>query len=134
MNSLSWLIYMSDVLPSLGRAASGLSFFLGLGMVVYTIIWALYNNDVRDNEIIEKRYNSDYKAKYLQFYWKTCALVFTLLVSISIVTPSQRTILLIAASEFGEKAMETEVGSQAIRILKNKLSEIELEQTRKKTQ
>jgi len=121
MNSLSWLIYLSDLLPSVANTAGGFAIFLGVtlvGILFFKIMW----------EITEKT-ESPIKA-----HWKSLISLFVFLVTISIITPSRNTILLIAASEYGEKVIESEVGGQVLRILKNKLSEIELEQTRKKTQ
>jgi hypothetical protein len=120
MNSLSWLIYLSDVLPNVAATAGGFAIFLGFtfaGLLVFYIVW----ENLEETEFP------------LNVPWKSLISFFVFLVTISTVTPSRNTILLIAASEYGEKVIKSEVGGQALRILKNKLSEIELEQTRKKT-
>jgi hypothetical protein len=121
MNSLSWLIYLSDVLPSVASTAGSLAVFLGLTLTVLLFFLFMW-------KITEK---TEFPVNMPR---KSLISLFVFLVTISIVIPSRNTILLIAASEYGEKVIESEVGGQALRILKNKLSEIELEQTRKKAQ
>ncbi len=115
--SLSWLIYASDVIPSIGRMFAVFAFLLAGFLIGYTIFFIDYN-----------------EPRYLKFYWKSGLFIFAFLSLTATLLPSRDTILLIAGSEIGEKVIETEVGQQSIRILKNKLSEIELEQTRKKAQ
>lgn len=129
MNSLSWLIYASDVIPRIGWTSGFFAFLLGSFLAGYTILFIVYNAD-QDEEA--KRYNKE--PRYLKFYWKSGLFALLFLSFIANITPSQQTILLVAGSEMGEKVIETEVGQQAIRILKNKLSEIELEQTHNKRQ
>jgi hypothetical protein len=127
MNSLSWLIYLSDVLPNVAATAGGFAIFLGLtlaGLLFFNIVWNL-----------DHFFTNLEKTEFpINVPWKSLISLFVFLVTISTVTPSRNTILLIAASEYGEKVIKSEVGGQALRILKNKLSEIELEQTRKKAQ
>jgi hypothetical protein len=121
MNSLSWFIYLSDLLPSVAATAGGFAIFLGLTLAAILFFFIMWK--------------STEKTEFpVNVPWKSLISLFVFLVTISTVTPSRNTILLIAASEYGEKVIESEVGGQALRILKNKLSEIELEQTRKKTQ
>jgi phosphatidylserine synthase len=121
MNSLSWLIYLSDLLPNVASTAGVFALFLGIalvGLLLFNIMW-------KSTEETEFPINVP---------WKSLISLFVFLVTISTVIPHRNTILLIAASEYGEKVIKSEVGEQALRILKNKLSEIELEQTRKKAQ
>jgi len=121
MNSLSWLIYLSDVLPNVAATAGAFAIPLGMalaGLIFYNIAW----KSMEEGELP------------LNVPWKSLISLFVFLVTISTVTPSRNTILLIAASEYGEKVIKSEVGGQALRILRNKLTEIELEQTRKKAQ
>jgi phosphatidylserine synthase len=121
MNSLSWLIYLSDMLPNVAATAGG--FAISLGMVLAVLIF------------LNIMWKSTEKTEFpLNVPWKSLISLFVFLVTISTVTPSRNTILLIAASEYGEKVIKSEVGGQSLRILKNKLSEIELEQTRKRAQ
>ncbi|MCA2973845.1 MAG: hypothetical protein IM337_07495 [Microcystis sp. M110S1] len=121
MNSFSWLIYLSDLLPSVASATGFLAFLLMFtlaGILFFRIMW----------QITEK---TEFP---INVPWKSLISLFVFLVTITAAIPHRNTILLIVASEYGEKVIESEVGGQALRILKNKLSEIELEQTRKKTQ
>ena len=121
MNSLSWFIYLSDVIPSVASTSVAFAILLGValtGLLFHNIAW---------KSIEETEYP-------LNVPWKSLVSLFVFLATVSTVIPSRNTILLIASSEYGEKIIESEVGSQALRILKNKLSEIELEQTRKKAQ
>jgi hypothetical protein len=132
MNSFSWLIYLSDLLPSVASATGFLAFLLMFtlaGILFFRIMW----------QITEK---TEFP---INVPWKSLISLFVFLVTITAAIPHRNTILLIVASEYGEKVLapkgaqaygliESEVGGQALRILKNKLSEIELEQTRKKTQ
>jgi hypothetical protein len=109
------------LIPSVAATAGVFAIFLGLtlaGILFFYFMWKI--TEETEFPIIVP--------------WKSLISLFVFLVTISIVIPSRNTILLIAASEYGEKVIESEVGGQALRILKNKLSEIELEQTRKKTQ
>lgn len=90
MNNLSWLIYAADVSEKISNAFGLIAVFIGvIGGVGIVVIWA--------GVIIEKESKSP--AIYVSAIW-----IFIMAVSlpISLLTPSSKTIYMIAASEAGE--------------------------------
>jgi len=113
MNSLSWFIYLADVI-------GGLNAFFGIATglaVVVTIMSGFFGLIVFSED-----YDKDERATCLKILRlaipaaATCGLLASLV-------PSQRTIMFIAASEFGEELSQTETASKAQKALDKFLSD-----------
>lgn len=113
MNNLSWLLYLSDVLPSLSvsiaviSAVSGMLF--GIAVVIF---WCIYFDD-------------DYYISIKVPIILSCFLVFTVFFGLlSNLIPSKQTILLIAASEMSEQVVKSQDGQEIMNNLKQILKEL----------
>lgn len=99
MNSLSWFLYFAGVV---GGLKTGLAIFgtivLILGTIISAIVWA------------------EYEVKWPAY---TTVLVGPLLLVLSALTPSQNTMYAIAASEMGEKALESMSSTKAMQALES---------------
>lgn len=93
MNSISWLIYLSSVLPNLQVTASIISFFLAFAVVVGWIL-----SFAMDRAYDEKVYYKIWPEGRKVMPWLTALLFF--LISIAILSPDKNTVLAIATSEF----------------------------------
>lgn len=93
MNDLSWLIYLIGLSGSLKIAAGFLFTFGVAGYLCYCLITTISNDDYG----VTKKDIKIYPIFILLF-----------LLSVLIVTPSQTTMILIAASEVGEKVVSND--------------------------
>ena len=115
MNNLSWFIYLADLLPALSGLLHGLAISLFVVCAAITV-WALIKvGDLSD--LINPKYHNvpqdDVKIKLenerTSVIKKSKILVASLFITaliglgISTVLPSRSTIILIGASEFGER-------------------------------
>lgn len=101
MNTLSLLIYLSSVIPSVGVF---LVFAGGLGIPILTIVGAFWSGETDTNQFGK-----------LKPYFITCAVA----VFIAVLIPDQKTIYMIAASEMGEAVVTTETGQEVFNELKD---------------
>jgi hypothetical protein len=103
MNSLSWLIYLSEVTGSISGVFAGLSAF-GFVVVIFGFILHM---------VIKEQIWPDGK------YW---VLIPIAAMFISAVIPSKKTVMMIAASEYGEKIIKSkaveELADPAMDLLK----------------
>jgi hypothetical protein len=130
MNSLSWLIYIANVSVSLGGFFTFLAVVCGFAAVVVIIIITVcvldtdYYGRSLPNDQLAKR---DIIHKGLK---KTAIITATgmfLFGTFSTLMPDRETILLIAASEIGEKVVQTEqvkgVFDPSVELLKTWISQ-----------
>ena len=98
MNQLSWLLYWADALPSLATFIAILSFliFLGSGFMLLLGITNAFGDEDNDNPMM---------VRFRRMWWLP-TLAF-LMWGASFLVPSKETFYLIAASEMGEKAIQT---------------------------
>lgn len=106
MNSLSWLIYLADVVGGMGLVA-------GISVVVLGVLAAgaavgiAASADIRDGAGV---------ASCWSFLKKTlCLLLPTAIISVAI--PNPNTIYAIAASEMGEEIVKSETAGKAMKAL-----------------
>ncbi len=93
MNSLSWLIYLAEVLGTFRDAAgivAGLLIFAVIGLPI------IAGPDLFDED-----------AAPIRKWWKRGIVTAIILAVLAMALPSTRTLYMIAASEIGEKAMAT---------------------------
>ena len=139
MNNLSIVIYLADVIPSLGGLFAFLSvasiFCIIMSTICYFINRGDLNMSLRSNYRKEyadhEKENMDLSAK--GFRWSVA--VFLIAVIPAIAIPNRDTIMMIAASEFGETALKSddvrEIVNPAKQILKNWIND-QLAQSEKK--
>ena len=101
MNTLSLLIYLSSVIPSIGVALSIVGYIGPPFLVLGGMFWS--------GETDMNQYPK------LKPYFITCVVA----IFISILIPDQKTIYMIAASEMGEAAVTTEAGQEVFNELKD---------------
>lgn len=97
MNELSWLIYLAEVFGNLGVLAAIVMIIAGFTTGLCTILHAVEN----------------------EAFWvhKPLLLVTAVAALLATVVPSKNTIYAIAASEMGEKALNTPVVNKATKAL-----------------
>ena len=94
MNSLSWMIYFSEMFGKLSEISAVVSVLA----ILFAFIALVFKAAVYDME----RTNINYKWVFVPFVVAIfCGIVHT-------VSPSRQTILLIASSEVGEKVLTSE--------------------------
>lgn len=113
MNNLSWLLYLSDVLPSLSVGMGMISVISGILFGIATVIfWCTYFD------------KNDYVSIKVPITL-SCFLVFTIFFGLaSNLIPSRQTILLIAASEMSEQVVKSQDGQEIMSNLKQILKEL----------
>ena len=101
MNTLSWLVYLSSIIPNLGLFF-GLVSALGIPVLTFTgIIWSAETG----------------KNQFLKL--KPWLIVCCVLLFLSVLIPSQNTIYMIMASEMGEAVVTSEEGQEVFNELKD---------------
>ena len=103
MNTLSWFIYLIGVVPALGAFALAIAIGSALGVAVIILAHVISRGECytqRDKE------EYDEKTAPMFRYWRKVFLsIFCVAVPVAILVPSQKTMILIGASEFGEKML-----------------------------
>jgi len=100
MNTLSWLLYLADILPAIASAWAVISFFALLGWCLITVIRLFEgdpeNSNTRENPFQRGWYKHIPKVQQLLFW------VATVLGIVAYTIPSKDTFYLIIASEGAE--------------------------------
>jgi hypothetical protein len=108
MNNLSILIYLSGVTGNLGNFLTFVAVVFGILGVVSLIVW-LVNHDETNSAYVRLEGDAlagvrDRRKTAWRWFWCFCGLmVFT--GSLASLVPSRQTVLLIAASEMGERVL-----------------------------
>ena len=108
LNTLSWIIYASEVVPNIREILVGLAAIAGTIGVISSIIWVIANVD----DDAKKARGAAKKAAIIGFV--VCALTGP----IGSFVPSKDTILLMAASELGENVIVDEANQETVRKLR----------------
>lgn len=103
MNSLSWLIYAAELSNSISAACAFVVFAAVAGLGFNALGCAM-------------GYNADAWENFKIFWPKTIKYLLPLLI-VSVVLPSKTTIYAIAASEMGEKVINTPTAAKAMKAL-----------------
>lgn len=124
MNSLSWLIYLADIVNAVDNFFVFSIVPCTIGAIISIGIYVdLKIDDVHDSK---KERHAEATKSALTATWIFLAAFFFFGISL-IVTPDKKTIMLIAASEFGEDIAQSDkaknVGNKAYRALDKMLSE-----------
>jgi hypothetical protein len=106
MNSLSWLIYLAEAVPSFAGALGWVSFMAAAGFGVYALFGTIKASvEFEENSWFDKK-------KYLPPTWFVVAVLLSW--AIESLIPSKQTIYLIAASEASEAVVTSDVGKQML--------------------
>ena len=101
MNSLSWFLYLAEVIPHIGLlfgVISALGLIVGgVGMTVWTMWWA-----------------SETQCKGPRPWFVTYTIFMIFSCSVMVLTPSKETIYLIAGSQAGEYVVNTPEAQEII--------------------
>lgn len=112
MNGLSWLLYFSDVSDSLGWSFGLVMIFCGIATAASLLVLAMsLDHDMfsRDEKGAEGRKALRGGAfRTLRWFGTTLVVVFVA----ATLVPSSRTLMLIAASQFGETALNSDTAKQ----------------------
>lgn len=106
MNSLSWFIYLIQIIPTLSGIA-GITAFISV--LLYAGLW--FVRSVSYSEVYGDRSREEYdtvKKPMLVFYQRLVLSIFCVSMFLSVFTPKKETMILIAASEFGEKVFASQ--------------------------
>lgn len=104
MNSVSWFLYLADVVQ-------GLNVYLGFFLAIVTFAMIIFSG-ISIGAWVEEEKNWPYKLNYL---W---VLVF-FIAGISIAIPSKDTVYAISVSELGEDIYKSEIGQKATKALES---------------
>lgn len=133
MNSLSWLIYLAEVIPTITNM---MVLVICIITVTYIILWiarGVFRSDLQDYEFpCDQRPlgSADYRGwqslKNMTGRKLPYAIVIILMIIVAL-SPSSRTIYMIAASEIGEKVVTSPDAVEMLDdlkvIIKNRLKE-----------
>jgi hypothetical protein len=108
MNSLSFLIYLAGVTGSVGNFLTFLAVMFGILAVVCMVVWLVmhdetnrFSDKLKGDDLVFRR---SMRTKAWRWFWGFTGL-FVLAGSIASITPTRQTVLLITASEMGEKVL-----------------------------
>lgn len=118
MNNLSWMLYLAGVSGNVQGLMIGVSVALSLFAAICLIVWFMTfeSYEAEIHGVMGK------SLRYSVPILILCAALVTLV-------PSERTFYLIAASEMGEKAVQTETGKKAIAAVNRYLDTIGVAET-----
>lgn len=118
MNSLSWMIYAADVTGSVGNAINVSAVLTGAALIGVSIGAGIYNfgsptiwSSDKDPEGTRASWAASATSSLKMAKRLAAGLAALLLIGATI--PSSNTIYAIAASEMGEKALNTQTGRKA---------------------
>lgn len=117
MNTLSLLIYFAGIVGNLGYFLTLVTVLLIVATIGSIIIWCIYHDEtdsawrpyVGDALIERRKVREQWRKRVLNF-----ALLAVFVGTINAIIPSRQTVLLIAASEMGEKILSNEKVGQVI--------------------
>ncbi|MEN5106670.1 hypothetical protein [Brucella anthropi] len=108
MNTLSWLLYLSEVVGRIGNVTAAIAVFGGIaglflfviGRIIPWTDWSWDNEETKKNKL-DAREKAGNVGRSLIF-------IAAISLAITAVTPSKQTIYLIAASEAGEVVVKSD--------------------------
>lgn len=113
MNSLSWFLYLAEVLPSLARTVCALTavFIAGLTLVSFFRTMAIAESSMG----LSAR-KLEYKS--IWGFWGKTVIPLLILGTLMKLIPSKETIYMIAGSEAGEAVVTSEAGQEILNDIK----------------
>ena len=115
MNNLSWFLYFADVLPNAAETSAPIGIIITVSTIVGIIVTAAIAGDAATSFDRERRADGQKRLKDKEYLWPLKFLWLGIpLIIISTLVPSRETIYLIAGSEAGQMAIESETGQALI--------------------
>lgn len=115
MNNLSWFLYFADVLPNAAGASAAIGIITTCFAVAGTFVTAAVADDAATCFDKERRADGKKRLKNKEYLWPLKFLWLSIpLIIVSAFVPSRETIYLIAGSEAGQMAIESETGQALI--------------------
>jgi len=117
MNSLSILIYLSGVTGTLAGFLTFVTIVFGILGVVCLVVWLVAHDETDaayrrlEGEALAGRREA--RKNSWKWFWRFCGL-FVFVGALASFVPSRQTVLLIAASEMGERVLNHERVNQVI--------------------
>lgn len=111
MNSVSWLIYIADLVKNISEAAT-IAFVMMIVWGVMLNIRSAAHNDTKSRDEPPMAYSG--KPFIIAIF----------IAAVSVPIPSKSTIYMIAASELGEKAINTELAGDVLEIVKKEIKKM----------
>lgn len=106
MNSLSWFIYLINVIPSIGAIMMIVSIVSAVGIGIISMAHMINRAEQRREE--GKRAFDEISAPLYRYWRKVFIWIFGVTLPLGVLIPNQTTIILIGASEFGERMVQSE--------------------------
>lgn len=103
MNSLSWFLYFADVVTSVSTFLGFIVIFWMMALAGHSL-FTVINNDIHRDE----------KNPYIRKRWFAFVILLGVVVQL---IPSKNTMYAIAASELGQSAMESKLGTKAMQAI-----------------
>lgn len=117
MNNLSILIYLSGVTGTLASFLTFVTIVFGILGVVCLIVWLVAHDetDASHRRLVGEALagRRETRKNSWKWFWRFCGL-FVFVGSLASFVPSRQTVLLIAASEMGERVLNHERVNQVI--------------------
>jgi hypothetical protein len=120
VNTLSWLIYASDVIPNLG----GVFIAFAIGSAIFCAILFIFGSTTRDSSQYsrapkESQQDTWDRGKKSQITAFKLLAIPVICILIAVVIPSKNTFLMIAASEVGETVVKTDEAKAILKDLQD---------------
>lgn len=134
MNNLSIFIYLAELIPSIGHMCA-LFAILAAGGIVVCFMLRDFNNTVYSFDTKEDIENKKSTVSFANKGLKVFPIVIVVSIVVATIVPSRQTIMMIAASEFGETLYKSDqiqdIINPASKLLKSFIKE-ELEKREKR--
>jgi hypothetical protein len=106
MNTLSWFIYLIGVVPALKGVMITVAIFSGIALGLVILSHMFNRSDTYSEQ--EKENFDEISAPVYRYWRKVFVWILCVSVPITVFVPNQKTMILIGASEFGEKMLMSE--------------------------
>jgi hypothetical protein len=106
MNTLSWFIYFIGVVPALKGVMIAVAILSGIALGLVILSHMFNRSDTYSEQ--EKENFDEISAPVYRYWRKVFVWILCVSVPITVFVPNQKTMILIGASEFGEKMIMSE--------------------------
>ncbi len=110
MNSLSWFLYLADVIGNVQGLLVATSVLSGIGLSLWLLFGLLsIDSDFDVEKDVKRSRMTDHRKNVFRYLWLPVVFAFA-----SSIIPSRDTIYLIAGSEAGEAVVTSEAGQEIL--------------------
>lgn len=108
MNSLSWLLYLIDVLTKFSDAMAPILAITAMFVIAPLVFCSCFYETDYDYIDHQKVYKRTYPLKHISWHLRWFLPLWLVVLSLIILIPSRETIYMIAASQVGEQIIQLE--------------------------